>query len=69
MELEDGTYLTYDGTCLRLLSVPIGDEYPNREDRLESEFVYVVNYDFWEAVGDYFPSIEENGDRLRSSSA
>ena len=64
MELEDGTYLTYDGTRLTLNSVPIGDEYPHYEDRLESEYVHVVNYDFWEEVDDYFPSIEENGDHL-----
>lgn len=54
MELQDGTYLTYDGTRLELHSVPIGDEYPDRDDRLESDYVHVVNCDFWEEMDDYF---------------
>ena len=28
-------------------------------------FVYVTNCEFWDVMKDYFPSIEENGDKFR----
>ena len=68
MELEDGTYLTYDGTRLTLRSSGIGDEYldSSNEIRRKSDYVYVENYEFWDVMEDYFPSIEENGDKVFS---
>ena len=66
MELEDGTYLNYDGTNLELYRRSRLDAYFSYDDRLKnkSNFVYVMNYDFWEVAEEYFPSIEENGDNV-----
>lgn len=62
MALEDGTYLTYDGTMLELVDRPIDD--PESDD-IKHKFVYVTNCEFWDVMKDYFPSIEENGDKFR----
>ena len=68
MELEDGTYLTYDGTRLELYQRSRLDEDFSYDDRIKnkSEYVYVMNYEFWEVMDEYFPSIEENGDKVFS---
>lgn len=71
MELEDGNYLTYDGTYLALRSSKIIDEQPTAENEIEgnSNFIYVLNCEFWDVMKGYFPSIEENGDQVYSRSA
>lgn len=62
MTLEDGTYLTYDGTRLELLDRPIDDP---KSDDIKGEFVYVTNCEFWDVMRNYFPSINENGDKFK----
>lgn len=64
MELDDGTYLTYDGTRLEMLQKSRLDEDYSYDDKIKSEYVHVSNEDFWEVMNDYFPSIEENGDHV-----
>ena len=70
MEYEDGTYVTYDGTRLEVLTRSRLNEDFTSADVLtgKSYYVNVVNEDFWEAMEDYFPSIEENGDQVFSGS-
>ena len=70
MELEDGTYMTYDGTKLELLGRSRLDDDFSSDDVLrgKSRNVYVMNYEFWDVMKDYFPSIEENGDDVFSRS-
>ena len=71
MELDDGTYMTYDGTRLERLSRSRLDEDFSYDDKIrgESTYVYIMNEDFWEVMNDYFPSIEENGDHVWAQSA
>ena len=64
MELEDGTYMSYDGTRLELYEKSRMDDDFSYDYRKDSEYVYVVNYDFWDVAKEYFPSIEENGDNV-----
>ncbi len=66
MELDDGMFMTYDGARLETLERSRLDEDFSYDDVVqgESDYVYVLNYDFWEVMNDYFPSIEENGDNL-----
>lgn len=61
MELDDGTYLDYDGKRLYLISGPIDSE---NLEHIENEAVQVTDQDFWEVMKDYFPSIEANGDHV-----
>ena len=35
------------------------------EDKLD-DFVYVMNCEFWDVMKEYFPSIEEHGDKVYS---
>ena len=62
MTLEDGTYMTYDGTMLELVDRPVDDP---KSDDIKHKFVYVTNCDFWDVMKDYFPTIEENGDKFK----
>ena len=61
MELDDGTYLDYDGKRLYLISGPIDSE---NLEYIENEAVQITDQDFWEVMKDYFPSIEANGDHV-----
>lgn len=69
MELEDGTYMTYDGTRLEQLQRSRLDEDFSSDDKIygNSDYVRVMNEDFWEVMEEYFPSIEENGDHVHSN--
>ena len=51
LSLEDGTYLTYDGTKLehRRQSRESGDQ-----EKIESVFAEVTNLDFWEEMDGFF---------------
>ena len=60
MELEDGTYLTYDGSHLVLRGSRIDDDITSDDGNSDIEAVYVINCDFWEVMEEYFPSAEEN---------
>ena len=68
MELADGTYLIYDGTCLSWHSNKLVDKVPTIEDLIDKkdDFVYVMNCEFWDVMKEYFPSIEEHGDKVYS---
>ena len=59
MELEDGTYLTYDGKHLALRNIRVDDtdSASSGYTHIELEAVYVTNCDFWEVMGDYFAAI------------
>ena len=61
MKLEDGTYLTYDGTKLTLSNAPIAEVYkkPSSETRIKDAFIEVSNMDYWEAVKPFFPSTND----------
>lgn len=57
--LEDGTYLSYDGTKLIHTKIPSTDYYEStRDDRLANKirerFVGISNADFWEEMGKFF---------------
>lgn len=70
MELEDGTYMIYDGTKLEMFEKSHFDEDFSYDDKIrnKSDFVHVADYDFWEFAKEYFPSIEENGDKVFAKS-
>ena len=69
MAMEDGTYQMYDGSWLELRSSELVDVY-SKDDviNLKGNYVYVLNCDFWEVMKGYFPSIEENEDKVFSRS-
>lgn len=56
MELEDGTYLRYDGTKLELSKASFVDE-PGNSDLIKDEFIEVTNADFWGDMEGYFPAV------------
>ena len=66
MKLEDGTYLIYDGTHIDLLESSIDDDSVPGINKIKgkSDYAYVMNYEFWEVMKGYFPSIEANGDHV-----
>lgn len=61
MKLQDGTYLTYDGTKLTLSNSPIADVYkkPSSETSINDDFIEVGNMDYWEAMKTFFPSMND----------
>jgi hypothetical protein len=65
MAMEDGTYQMYDGSWLELRRSELVDEY-SKDDVINQKcnYVYVLNCDFWEVMKEYFPSIEENEDKV-----
>ena len=67
MELDDGNYLTYDGTRLELRTTRIDEPY-SKSAKKKSNYVYVLNCEFWDVMEGYFPSIVENGDKVYSRS-
>ena len=57
LTLEDGTYLTYDGTKLEHRR----DARPtNNGSNIESVFAEVTNMKFWEEMAEFFPAVKEN---------
>ena len=68
MEFESGTYLSYDGSAVELLQKSRSDDTFSNADAQRLDYVYVLNYDFWEVMKGYFPSIENNGDKVFSRS-
>ncbi len=58
LELDDGTFLDYDGTCLELRSVSILQSSDN-ETQLHKEFVEMTGGDFWEVMGTFFEAVNE----------
>jgi len=59
MTLEDGTYLTYDGTCLKLSKTPVDVKADAKEDKISSTFIEVKNCDFWKEMRQFFPDVED----------
>lgn len=56
MELEDGTYLRYDGTELEHSNASFVDD-PSNKDQIKDEFIEVSSVDFWDEMKDYFPAV------------
>ena len=54
MELEDGTYLEYNGLTLEYLRRSRMDDDFAPQDVIESETVRAVDGDFWDFADDYF---------------
>ena len=54
MELEDGTYLTYNGDTITLASRSRADDSYTYDDIIEDDNVADVNDDFWDIAADYF---------------
>lgn len=69
MEFESGTYLSYDGSAVEVLQKSRSDKDFSETDAKQDDHVYVTNYDFWEVMKGYFPSIEKNGDNVFSRSS
>ena len=53
LELEDGTFIHYDGTCYELRSDSMKAGTDN-EYKLDKAFIEVLNENFWDEVGKYF---------------
>ena len=64
LALDDGTYLTYDGTQLEHSKVTIDTPY-DKDNRIRSNFLEVSNVDFWEEMEGYFPSVRDEDGELR----
>ena len=62
LALEDGTYLTYDGTLLEHSKVTIDTPYDS-SNRIKNRFLEVTNCDFWQEMYEFFPSIDLKGVR------
>ena len=58
MELEDGTYLRYDGTKLEHSKASFVDG-PGNSDLIKDEFIEVSNADFWGDMEKYFPAVSD----------
>ena len=54
LELEDGTFLTYDATELELRRSSIREEAEYKEYHIRSDFLEVTNCDFWEEMKKFF---------------
>lgn len=58
MELEDGTYLTYNGDTLTLASRSRADDSYTYDDIIEDDNIADVNDDFWDIAADYFGIVD-----------
>lgn len=56
LEMEDGTFICYDGTRLIRQSVPMTSQ-ADEVRYYDRVFLEVTNCDFWEAMRDFFPGI------------
>ncbi len=61
LELDDGTYLTYDGTALSHTRAPFDAEYSS-DDTIERAYLEDANKDFWDRMEEFFPELEEYGE-------
>ena len=59
LDLEDGTYLTYDGTMLEHRSTSILTDKGSGKP-ITSNFLEVTNCEFWEEMKPFFSTINEN---------
>lgn len=65
LELEDGTYLTYDGTCLELNKKAFDDEAKNEKDNvIHRSYLEDANKEFWDKMEQFFPAVAENKEHL-----
>ena len=60
LELEDGTYLIYDCTCLSHTRNPFDAEDKN-DDTIERTYLEDADKNFWDRMEEFFPSLEEYG--------
>ncbi len=59
LELEDGNYITYDGTKLELRSASRVQDNNNSENNLRSTFFEVTDCNYWNEMKAFFPSIDD----------
>lgn len=57
---EDGTFMTYDGTCAVHRSASMSEDDGN-EAKLSRGFIEVSNCEFWEEMLPFFPQVGEGG--------
>lgn len=55
LEFEDGTFMTYDGTKAEHHSASVAE---GNAEKLSSGFLEVANMDFWEAMAEFFKTVE-----------
>lgn len=60
LKLEDGNYITYDGTRLELRSGSRVEGYVDSKYNLRSKFIEVTDCEFWDEMKAFFPSIEDS---------
>ncbi len=54
--LEDGTFLTYDGTKLCLRNASVKEDHSS-ESEIKGDFLEVTNCEFWAEMAAFFPSV------------
>lgn len=57
LSLSDGTYWTYDGTCLQHLKASVTED-PTMEQRLDKTFADITEGEFWQTVTPFFEGSE-----------
>ena len=65
--LEDGTYISYDGTKLLHLKIPADEFYQGDNDNvrgalIKDSFIGISNADFWGEMEGFFSSMDEEID-------
>jgi len=63
LELEDGTYLIYDCTCLFHTRNPFDAEDKN-DDTIERAYLEDADKNFWDRMEEFFPSLEDYGSEV-----
>ena len=58
LTLNDGNFLTYDGTRLTLQSSAVDE---STDSEIRSTFIEVTNCEFWDEMRSFFPSIGDRG--------
>ena len=58
LTLEDGSFWTYDGTCMKLRSASVLDEADGESLHYDS-YIEVTSCDFWDAMQAFFPIIAD----------
>ena len=61
LTLSDGSYWSYDGTCMKLHSASVLDEEDGGESLHYDAYVEVTGCDFWDAMAEFFPAVNDVG--------
>jgi hypothetical protein len=56
LTLSDGTYLTYDCTCLEHRKAPYDAEY-DPDDKIKKDYIEDKGRDFWDRIEKYVPGM------------